>query len=69
MLISFGLGHEFAEAVALGEASGGEVDERTIGFDSTKENGHTPSFVDDVMDSEILRSFDTLVLMCYLVVL
>lgn len=37
-----------------------EVGGRTIRFDPYEENGHTP--FDDVMDSEILRSFGTLVL-------
>ena len=63
--------HEFTEAVAhlmVGDASGGEVPERTICFELDEENGHTSS-VDDVMDSEVLSSFDTLVLGCYLVVL
>jgi hypothetical protein len=66
-----GARREFTEAVGhliVGEASSGEVVERTIrcDHDHNEENGHTP-FVDDVMDSEALRSFDTLVLESYLV--
>jgi hypothetical protein len=59
-----GARREFTEAVGhliVGEASSREVAERTIRCDHDEENGHTP-FVDDVMDSEALRSFDTLVL-------
>ena len=66
-----GTRREPTKAVAhliVGEASSGEVGERTIRFDFDEENGHTP-FVDDVIDSEVLRSFDTLVLGCYLVML
>ena len=66
-----GARHEFRKEVAhliVGEASNGEVGERTIRFDPDEENGHT-CFVDDVMNSELLRSFDMLIPVCYLVML
>jgi hypothetical protein len=68
---SDGARHEFTKAIAhliIGKVSGGEAHERTIRFDLDEENEHAP-FVDDVMDGEVLRSFDTLVLGRYLVVL
>jgi hypothetical protein len=64
-----GARREFTEAVAhliVGEASSGEVVERTIRCNLDEENGHTP-LVEDEMDSDVLRSFDTLVLGSYLV--
>lgn len=52
----------------IGEGSGGVVLEQTIHFKLNKKDWYM-SFVDDVVDSKVLRSFDTVVLGCYLIVL
>ena len=66
-----GARQEFTEATThliVGLGPGGKVRERSIRFELEEEDWHT-SFADDVIDSKVLRSFDTFVLGCYLVVL
>ena len=62
---------EFTEAIThliVGLGPGGKVRERSIRFELEEEDWHT-SFADDVINNKVLRSFDTFVLGCYLVVL
>ena len=66
-----GARQEFTEAIThliVGLGPGRKVRERSIRFELEEEDWHT-SFADDVIDSKVLRSFDTFVLGCYLVVL